>query len=1648
MTKRFGGSHPAIITILTLWVGFGCMTNFTNAQSPPANDDFANAVLLTGTTATADGTNFRATAEEIEPWHGPSPAWVSVWYRWQAPSSGSLILTVTNLSGGYGNRFALYEGTELASLTPVSALASYQHRSVANFVSAGTVYHVAVDVMDFESSAQFFRIELDLRTLELLRPNAEDLIAAPGMIPLAVTNHASSPALTSVVYLVNEEPVVVETTPPFSSAFALTEPGYYTVRAVATNGVGETLHTLETSRLARPVNDAFTGALALSAFDVHHEGAGGSYWATAEDGEPMHAGILPSRSLWWSWTSAYSGEALWEFFQVPFNAVLAVYTGDSLATLNPVVSEAFYSPGSISWTVVAGTTYRLVIDGDFGWSPGAFAWQLDLQTLEVNVPPFDRQPTFEDIVTFTGTYHEFDRPLASATYWVNGEIVGTANAPDYEFAWQPSAPGIYEVEIVGTNSIAEERRSAVREITIGPANDHFERAAWISGEAGEIAWTSGDIAHASHEPGEPPHGECLGAGSVWFRWISPFTGGVHLTWWGTTSSPHLRVYTGDAVDQLTAVEGADYTSAFPFIPVTEGQEYKIAVDAWPGGEGAFVLGIIPPPSNDRFADAAVLDGLSGNASGAILSADFEPGEPPSAELFNGSVWWAWQAPATGDLQIDAGASSFSHLHLAVYLGEGVANLQTVLADRFSAQKGASWGSWESTRIRVSEGITYYIRFSGRPYEAWDLSTAGVVGFGFEFIEVEGIPANDNFADRQFLSGLAETISGDTTVASSEPGEPVPPDSGTWARQTVWYEYEAPVNGVLTLAPLGPQLKHLVGVWRGTAFENLEWIGYSSPFPPFVQLHVTAGERLILMVDGANWNTGPFQFWYEMTISPANDNFADAAFLTGSAATASGSILAASGEPNEPLPTADSAQRTVWWRWTAPAAGRLTVHAHNWGLGVYQGDALDQLNPIAQDYFQVSTHVDAGEEYFLQLAERPGATPEDYELNLTFTAYLPTDNDDFADAKRIWGFEGDGVRVGSLVDATFELGEPTSHTAGNDKSIWWVWQAPQSSTYSFLARYNTVTNLTYTVYRGSELSNLVPVAQGTDGVGFNAVGGEDYYLAVAAPSGVEGEVVIENYRQGLPPAAQPVPGNLVVNGNFESSPEPQAGWNTSGVLNPVTQFGRAAEGANAMELTSGDIWQDLTTVVGRRYRLKFAAFGDMFGTPMGISARIDGTEIGRVENGSRFWVWGHFEFVAASITTRLHLQSLANRNFVDVISVTWINEPPQIVNQPVPRSVQVGGSVLFQVGVTGAPPLSYQWYHDNEPVSNGAERVLALDNVSPAHAGQYHVVVSNEFGTDTSDPAELAVEASDDLLILLQPESRQVPPGATATFSVVAESPRPMTYQWYFNDTTLVGQTQRYLILTEVAASHAGHYHVLVDDGRQSVRSRDAVLHLTATSGKRALVAFNNLVPIHGINAPVYDVDGTTRLDGATFRAQLYAGDSAVNLQPVGGSTPFQSGALAGYFNGGAIVIPSLDEQNRAHLQIRAWDGDKGISYEEARARGGRFGASPVLVKTLTPLPEFGPPVPEAMTGIEGFSLQAGRPLFTTGRIEFHQWIGPGQPEWRLTGEAGFFYSIERREPGNYWVPFLLLENPTGEVVFTDPGATGLNLRFYRSRIVD
>lgn len=82
-------------------------------------------------------------------------------------------------------------------------------------------------------------------------------------------------------------------------------------------------------------------------------------------------------------------------------------------------------------------------------------------------------------------------------------------------------------------------------------------------------------------------------------------------------------------------------------------------------------------------------------------------------------------------------------------------------------------------------------------------------------------------------------------------------------------------------------------------------------------------------------------------------------------------------------------------------------------------------------------------------------------------------------------------------------------------------------------------------------------------------------------------------------------------------------------------------------------------------------------------------------------------------------------------------PPVITQQPVGGAFCEGDDVLLHVEATGTLPLHYQWLHNGSPVGGDSPDLL-LDSVDMSDAGNYVVTVSNNAGSDTSNPANLYV----------------------------------------------------------------------------------------------------------------------------------------------------------------------------------------------------------------------------------------------------------------------------------------------------------------------
>ena len=98
-------------------------------------------------------------------------------------------------------------------------------------------------------------------------------------------------------------------------------------------------------------------------------------------------------------------------------------------------------------------------------------------------------------------------------------------------------------------------------------------------------------------------------------------------------------------------------------------------------------------------------------------------------------------------------------------------------------------------------------------------------------------------------------------------------------------------------------------------------------------------------------------------------------------------------------------------------------------------------------------------------------------------------------------------------------------------------------------------------------------------------------------------------------------------------------------------------------------------------------------------------------------------------------------------------PAVILVPPAPASAHVGGDVTFNVGVSGDPPLAYQWYFNGTPITWAVGPSLTLSAVGRPQAGAYSVAVGNPAGSVTSAPVALT--------ILTGPDCSDAPAGMLA-----------------------------------------------------------------------------------------------------------------------------------------------------------------------------------------------------------------------------------------------------------------------------------------------
>jgi len=96
-----------------------------------------------------------------------------------------------------------------------------------------------------------------------------------------------------------------------------------------------------------------------------------------------------------------------------------------------------------------------------------------------------------------------------------------------------------------------------------------------------------------------------------------------------------------------------------------------------------------------------------------------------------------------------------------------------------------------------------------------------------------------------------------------------------------------------------------------------------------------------------------------------------------------------------------------------------------------------------------------------------------------------------------------------------------------------------------------------------------------------------------------------------------------------------------------------------------------------------------------------------------------------------------------VTATTLTGPPVITQQPQPQSVCPTATATFTVAAVGGT-ISYLWQKNNSDLSNGGHysnvttATLTVSNVDSGDAASYRCVVSNSYGSSTSNSASLTV----------------------------------------------------------------------------------------------------------------------------------------------------------------------------------------------------------------------------------------------------------------------------------------------------------------------
>jgi hypothetical protein len=158
-----------------------------------------------------------------------------------------------------------------------------------------------------------------------------------------------------------------------------------------------------------------------------------------------------------------------------------------------------------------------------------------------------------------------------------------------------------------------------------------------------------------------------------------------------------------------------------------------------------------------------------------------------------------------------------------------------------------------TNVQVTDCGSYQLAV----LNAYGVAVSGEILLGLELPFT--IASEDMFVNRRSLTGASGIMTGTNSLATREAGEP--DHAGEHGSNSIWFTWQAPTNGIVTLDTVGSTFDTVLAIYQGTSINALTPVAADDDgggfFTSRARFNVQGGENYEIAVDGFPGERGDF-----------------------------------------------------------------------------------------------------------------------------------------------------------------------------------------------------------------------------------------------------------------------------------------------------------------------------------------------------------------------------------------------------------------------------------------------------------------------------------------------------------------------------------------------------------------------------------------------------------------------------------------------------------------------------------------------------------------------------------------------------------------------------------------------------------------------